>query len=601
MKKILSLILAVSMAFSITTVIAEEEEAATTTTYVKYTYDFDEFIPEITYLDDKADQMVDIVDNLPNGTKALKVTGDGNDWCKFQIDLPAEISTKYVLVKMDMINTTSQAARYAYIEDSNGNNLVKLSHDGSEGKLYYSEGDCNMPVVTVNNVKTDAFEILLNTEDQTVYTKDKNGEEKSGSFISASASGVKTLRFQIENVNAQIYYDDIEIMGFDDWSALVPEKVTPANGATDVNGTTSEISIKYPITMYSEATSNMNFTVKKNDTELTAGTDYTVTTSGNNVNIKLTDAAGKNATIEVLLNRETVTKFTTGTKNTIEYKYDFDELIPEITDNDGKATPMISYETNPANGTKALKVTGDGKDWCNFQIDLPAEITTKYVLVKMDMINTTSQAARYAYIEDSNGNTLVKLGNDGSDGKLYYSEGDCNMPVVTVNSVKTDSFEILLNTKDHTVYTKDKNGDEKSGSFISASANGVKTLRFQIENVNADIYYDDIEIMGYDDPADIETVSYTVTGVTCEEQNVTSLAEAAGKTISVAVEKTGEFTLICALYEGGTLVEVVEYSDGKITLEIPSDATTKTYTTKLFAWSSLTDITPIMETKSIFD
>ena len=107
--------------------------------------------------------------------------------------------------------------------------------------------------------------------------------------------------------------------------------------------------------------------------------------------------------------------------------------------------------------------------------------------------------------------------------------------------------------------------------------------------------------MGFDDLAAIETASYTVTGITSGDEAVKTLAEAAGKTISVAVEKTGKFTLICALYEGTTLVEIAEYSDGKITLDIPSDATTKTYTTKLFAWRSLTDITPLLTAETLFE
>ena len=548
---------------------------------VSYKYDFDtaEGTPVI------ANQPSQVSIEEYNGSKALKVAGNGSDGY-FSIELPKAVKTKYALVK---VKTTSlrNDERVDFVnapafKDSNGRKSMYIRY-GYDKYVYSGDGAQNMGVPA--NGVTEEFEAVIDFTEQTV-TYGENTKP-----LCETATDIKSIYFEFGSCNDIFYFDDIEIIGFNDYSVIKPSEAVPANGAKDIDIFEKEIIIEYPIAVTESFLAMQNITVSKNGKELTKDTDYTVAASGKKVLITLSEEFGFGAEVAVSVNGEEVTRFKSAGKDyTVSYKYDFDTA---------EGTPVIANQPSQVsieeyNGSKALKVAGNGSDGY-FSIELPKAVKTKYALVK---VKTTSlrNDERVDFVnapafKDSNGRKSMYI-RYGYDKYVYSGDGAQNMGV-PANGV-TEEFEAVIDFTEQTV-TYGENTKP-----LCETATDIKSIYFEFGSCNDIFYFDDIEIIGFNDYSVITEPSYKVISLTADGEEVASLADAKGKTLEIAVEKTGDFEVIGAIYDGNKLIGLSAVENGKISLAVPSDADTKTYTVNIYAWESLQTLSPIFEANPIF-
>jgi len=283
----------------------------------------------------------------------------------------------------------------------------------------------------------------------------------------------------------------------------------------------------------------------------------------------------------------------------IRYMFDFDseETTPVITNKPSNVT-IEEY-----NGSKALKVAGNGT-WMNFSIELPEAVNTRYVLVKIKGTPETSNTLLYQATpsyRDSSGNEAMRF-RYWYDKQIQYGKDNTFTDYTRENlhpypsAGVPDKFEAVMDLSTHTVSFGDKTG------YLLKQVSDIKSLVFESDNnANATVYFDDIEVIGFNDYSAIQEPSYEVISITTDGAEVTALADAKGKTLEISIEKTGDFEVIGAIYDGSKLICADVLDNGIVSLDVPEDADTENYTTKIFAWDSLEVLSPIFDARPIFE
>lgn len=474
--------------------------------------------------------------------------------------------------------------------------VFSRSYFESEGKGYFKYS------AYCNSERIQGFPIVR-------YGVKPSGQ-KTAMYIGGGISA-EILNFNV--YNELISPDNIRKMYL---KTVRPTDVSPNFGKKNVSINSNNIELKYDFPVTEEMLELQNITVKKGDQQI-----KTVNTlQGNKLILSVADGMKFSSVYSVYSGDKKLTEFETISEAQYEdyikkYVYDFETATttPTLKWHQTPIKSSVTFETNPATGSKAMKFKGVNGEVTDFSIVLPEEVTTRYALVKMKATPAYMESTMHMYrapkILSEAGYESVRFAYNntwprvvyGSNALTYTNIASRNVTQDTIAAGRTDEFEALLDFKEKTVVLTTPSGSEVTGAFVE-EASGIKELHFNVNTgcLNQVIYYDDIEIIGFNDPAVIEPVSYTITGITSGNEEITSLGQAAGKTIDISIEKTGIVTLIGAIYDGNTLVDVAVYSDGSIVLDVPKDAQTKAYTTKLFAWNSLMDIAPVMETKPFF-
>ena len=277
----------------------------------------------------------------------------------------------------------------------------------------------------------------------------------------------------------------------------------------------------------------------------------------------------------------------------IRYMFDFDtaEGTPVINDQPSQVS-IADY-----NGSNALKVAGDWNPG-SFSIELPEAVKTKYALVKIKTTRIVGADEQYYYFDtapaykDSNGNESMRL-RYAYDRKVRSGHGEQDFGVPQ-NGV-TEEFEAVI---DFTAQTVTYGENTKP---LYETATDIKSIYFEFGNCNDIIYFDDIEVIGFNDYSAITEPSYEVISIAADGEEVTVLADAKGKTLEISIEKTGDFEVIGAIYDGSKLICADVLDNGIVSLDVPADADTKAYTTKIFAWDSLEVLSPIFDARPIFE
>jgi len=511
MKKTLSLILASVMLLSLMpmTTFTEDltnDELATQFSMVdsddiveyKYNFDTTEGTPVIT------NQPSKVTIEEYNGSKALKVEGNGNE-NTFSIELPEAVNTKYALIKIKTTPVTSDGI-YGFMnapafKGSNGKNATYIRYHYDK-KIYFSGGEQSIGVPT--NGVTEEFEAVI---DFTAQTVTYGGNTKP---LYETTTDIKSISFNYNwDLNDKIYFDDIEVIGFNDYSVIRPTGTVPENGANNISAFEKEISISYPIYVTEDFIDSQNITIFKNGEELRRDTHYTVNVSGKKIVITLSESVGVESQVKVLVNDELATLFNTASADHIvSYKYDFE--TPE-------GTPVIKNKPSQVNvvdynESKVLKVAANG-GMGSFSIELPEAIKTKYVLVKIKGIPETDDAIIYQAApsyRDSEGNEAIRF-RYWYDKQVYYGSNDSFTGSYNTTNIHpypkagvTDEFEALMDLSSNTVSFANNTG------YFLNKVNDIKSLVFEFGgNANATVYYDDIEIMGFNSPTVFDFISTT--------------------------------------------------------------------------------------------
>ena len=466
---------------------------------VEYKYDFDSFesTPTIT------NQPSNVTIEEYNGSKALKVTGKGSDGY-FSIELPKAVKTKYALVKVKttpvMNDGWANIVNAPAFKDSNGRKSVYIRYNYDK-KVYSGHGEQNIGVPASG--KAEEFEAVIDFTAQT-FTYGENTKP-----FCEEAIDIKSIYFEFGNCNDIFYFDDIEITGFNDYSTIKPSEIVPANGATNISAFENEISIKYPIAVTEGFADSQNITIIKNGEELFRDTDYTVTGSGKKLVITLNEPAGVESEVKVFINDELITLFNTASADYIvSYKYDFESA---------EGTPVIKNQPSQVtveeyNGSKALKVAPNG-GMSSFSIELPEAVKTKYVLVKIKGTPATNDAIIYQAspsYRDSDGNEAMRF-RYWYDKQIFYGSdasftGSYSTTILSPypKAGEPGEFEALMDLSSSTVSF----GNDTA--YFLNKVKDIKSLVFEFNgNSNATVYYDDIEIMGFNSHTVFDFISAT--------------------------------------------------------------------------------------------
>lgn len=395
-----------------------------------------------------------------------------------------------------------------------------------------------------------------------------------------------------------------------------PISITPANGREDVSINTESVILEYDLPVTNECAVLQNITLKRNG-------NYVETNNiceGNKIICTPTDGLSFESEYSVYSDDTKLAQFTTTEKSTaVKYLYDFEnpENDPVLKFLDGKAN--VTVENNPVTGSRALKVKSG---WVAFSFDLPEAVTNRYILLKANATitakgnNSTVITTSTPTFNDSGGKNAVRY-KYYADAQVCYGYGDYNgsygtlniaPPVTdsTISAGRVDIFETIIDLEEQTfdIYqtTADGTVTVYENKPLIHNVKDIKTVAFELStSENFTAYYDDIEVMGFDDYSALFPPSYKVTSITCEKNPITSLKEAAGKTIDIMVEQIGDFVIIGATYDGKYLKNVEICNNGMISINMPTDATEKEYTVKLFAWKNLNGIAPLFDAQPLFE
>jgi len=391
-----------------------------------------------------------------------------------------------------------------------------------------------------------------------------------------------------------------------------PISITPANGKEEVSINTESVVLEYDLPVTKEASILQNITLRKNG-------DYVETDiicEGNEIICIPTDGLSFGSEYSVYSNDKKLAQFTTTDKSTsVKYLYDFEnpEKDPVLKFLSGNSN--VAIENNPITGSRALKVQSG---WVAFSFDLPEAVDNRYILLRTKATitekgsNATVTTTSTPTFNDSDGKNAVRY-KYYADAQVCYGYGDYNgsygtlniaPPVTdsTISAGRVDSFETIIDLEEQTfdIYQTEANGTVTvyENKPLINKIKDIKTIAFELATSETfTVYYDDIEVMGFDDYSALFPPSYKVTGITCEENPITSLKEAAGKTIDIAVEQIGDFVIMGAIYDGSTLLSTQMCENGIISINVPDNADM----VKLFAWKNMTDITPLFDVQPLFE